>query len=113
MVSHARLRWLYCQLHENLHFALKRFLSIVLAVILSGLLSASPSFATTSSWGAKSACTDFSGTGLLAHNNPVNGIDPSGHRQLSTTECYLHLTITDLKEVHRKHHPRERQPKHS
>lgn len=31
-----------------------------------------------------------------------------GHRQLSTTERYLHLTITDLKEAHRKFHPRER-----
>lgn len=31
-----------------------------------------------------------------------------GHRCLSTTERYLHLTITDLKEAHRKHHPRER-----
>jgi integrase/recombinase XerD len=30
-----------------------------------------------------------------------------GHRQLSTTERYLHLTITDLKEAHQKHHPRE------
>jgi integrase/recombinase XerD len=30
-----------------------------------------------------------------------------GHRQLSTTERYLHLTITDLKEAHRKFHPRE------
>lgn len=31
-----------------------------------------------------------------------------GHRSLATTERYLHLTITDLKEAHRKHHPRER-----
>jgi len=31
-----------------------------------------------------------------------------GHRNLSTTERYLHLTITDLKEAHRKYHPRER-----
>ena len=31
-----------------------------------------------------------------------------GHRNLSTTERYLHLTITDLKEAHRKHHPREK-----
>jgi integrase/recombinase XerD len=30
-----------------------------------------------------------------------------GHRSLATTERYLHLTITDLKEAHRKHHPRE------
>jgi site-specific recombinase XerD len=31
-----------------------------------------------------------------------------GHRSLSTTERYLHLTITDLKEAHRKFHPREK-----
>jgi len=31
-----------------------------------------------------------------------------GHRNLSTTERYLHLTITDLKEAHKKHHPREK-----
>jgi integrase/recombinase XerD len=31
-----------------------------------------------------------------------------GHRSLATTERYLHLTITELKEAHRKHHPRER-----
>lgn len=30
-----------------------------------------------------------------------------GHRLLTTTERYLHLTIADLKEAHRKHHPRE------
>jgi integrase/recombinase XerD len=32
-----------------------------------------------------------------------------GHRSLSTTERYLHLTVTDLKEAHRKFHPREKQ----
>ena len=30
-----------------------------------------------------------------------------GHRSLATTERYLQLTITDLKEAHRKFHPRE------
>jgi integrase/recombinase XerD len=35
-----------------------------------------------------------------------------GHRGLSTTERYLHLTITDLKEAHRKFHPREKQTDH-
>ena len=30
-----------------------------------------------------------------------------GHRSLTTTEKYLHLTITDLKEAHRRFHPRE------
>lgn len=32
-----------------------------------------------------------------------------GHRSLSTTERYLSLTITDLKEAHRKFHPREKE----
>ena len=32
-----------------------------------------------------------------------------GHKNLSTTERYLRLTITDLKEAHQKYHPRERE----
>ncbi len=31
-----------------------------------------------------------------------------GHRSLATTERYLRLTITELKEAHRKFHPREK-----
>ena len=31
-----------------------------------------------------------------------------GHAKLETTEKYLHLTITDLKEAHSKYHPREK-----
>jgi len=31
-----------------------------------------------------------------------------GHRSLATTERYLSLTITDLKEAHRRCHPREK-----
>ena len=31
-----------------------------------------------------------------------------GHRSLSTTERYLHLTIADLKAAHRRFHPREK-----
>lgn len=31
-----------------------------------------------------------------------------GHRSLATTERYVHLTIADLKEAHRKYHPREK-----
>jgi integrase/recombinase XerD len=31
-----------------------------------------------------------------------------GRRALATTERCLHLTITDLKEAHRKFHPREK-----
>jgi integrase/recombinase XerD len=34
--------------------------------------------------------------------------DILGHRSLNTTERYLSLTITDLKEAHRKYHPREK-----
>ena len=29
-----------------------------------------------------------------------------GHADISTTEIYTHLDITDLKEIHREHHPR-------
>ena len=32
----------------------------------------------------------------------------SGHGSLATTERYLRLTITDLKEAHAKFHPREK-----
>ena len=32
-----------------------------------------------------------------------------GHKSLATTERYLRLTVTDLKEAHRKFHPREQQ----
>jgi integrase/recombinase XerD len=31
-----------------------------------------------------------------------------GHRSLTTTERYLQLTVTDLKQAHRKFHPREK-----
>ena len=34
--------------------------------------------------------------------------DMLGHASLATTERYLRLTITDLKEAHAKFHPRER-----
>ena len=33
--------------------------------------------------------------------------DLLGHRSLTTTERYLQLTITDLKEAHARFHPRE------
>ena len=32
-----------------------------------------------------------------------------GHAKLETTERYLHLTILDLKDAHRRFHPRERE----
>ena len=34
--------------------------------------------------------------------------DLLGHGSLATTERYLRLTITDLKEAHAKFHPREK-----
>ncbi len=37
--------------------------------------------------------------------------DLLGHSSLSTTERYLRLTITDLKEAHAKFHPREQNDK--
>lgn len=37
--------------------------------------------------------------------------DLLGHRSVSTTERYLRLTITDLKEAHAKFHPREQHDK--
>ncbi len=32
-----------------------------------------------------------------------------GHKSLATTERYLRVSIADLKEAHRKFHPREQQ----
>jgi integrase/recombinase XerD len=43
------------------------------------------------------------------HANLRHVQDLLGHRSLSTTERYLRLTITDLKEAHSKCHPRERE----
>ena len=48
-------------------------------------------------------------THLLKNNANLRHVQEIlGHGLLSTTERYLHLTITDLKEAHRKFHPRER-----
>ena len=48
-------------------------------------------------------------THLLKNNTNLRHVQELlGHRSLSTTERYLHLTITDLKAAHRKYHPRER-----
>ena len=33
-----------------------------------------------------------------------------GHKAISSTQVYTHLTIIDLKEIHRKTHPRELDP---
>ncbi len=43
------------------------------------------------------------------HANLRHVQDLLGHRSLTTTERYLRLTITDLKEAHAKFHPREQQ----
>ncbi len=44
---------------------------------------------------------------LKNHANLRHVQEILGHRSLATTERYLRLTITDLKEAHRKYHPRE------
>ena len=46
---------------------------------------------------------------LQNHANLRHVQDLLGHRSLTTTERYLRLTITDLKEAHAKHHHREEQ----
>ena len=43
------------------------------------------------------------------HANLRHVQDLLGHRSLATTERYLRLTITDLKEAHAKCHPREKE----
>ena len=48
-------------------------------------------------------------THLLKNNANLRHVQEIlGHRSLATTERYLRLTITDLKEAHRKFHPREK-----
>jgi site-specific recombinase XerD len=44
------------------------------------------------------------------HANLRHVQDLLGHQSLTTTERYLRLTITDLKEAHAKFHPREKHP---
>jgi integrase/recombinase XerD len=41
------------------------------------------------------------------HANLRHVQDLLGHRSLTTTERYLQITITDLKEAHARFHPRE------
>ena len=49
-------------------------------------------------------------THLLKNNANLRHVQQLlGHVSLATTERYLRLTITDLKEAHRKFHPREQQ----
>lgn len=48
-------------------------------------------------------------THLLKNNANLRHVQEMlGHRSLATTERYLRLTIADLKEAHRKFHPREK-----
>jgi len=48
-------------------------------------------------------------TGMIRNKaNPYYVKELLGHERLDSLEPYLKLTITDLKEVHRKCHPRER-----
>lgn len=48
-------------------------------------------------------------THLLKNNANLRHVQELlGHGSLATTEKYVHLTITDLKEAHRKFHPKER-----
>jgi integrase/recombinase XerD len=49
-------------------------------------------------------------THLLKNNANLRHVQEMlGHKSLATTERYLRLTVTDLKEAHRKFHPREQQ----
>jgi integrase/recombinase XerD len=48
-------------------------------------------------------------THLLKNNANLRHVQEMlGHKELSTTERYLRVTITDLKEAHSKFHPREK-----
>ena len=48
-------------------------------------------------------------THLLKNNANLRHVQALlGHESLATTERYLRLTITDLKEAHRRFHPREK-----
>jgi len=49
-------------------------------------------------------------THLLKNNANLRHVQEMlGHKSLATTERYLRLSIADLKEAHRKFHPREQQ----
>jgi integrase/recombinase XerD len=48
-------------------------------------------------------------TGMLKNKADLNTIRKIlGHSSLTTTQIYTHLTITDLKAVHKRCHPREK-----
>jgi len=49
-------------------------------------------------------------THLVQNNANIRHVQEMlGHRSLGTTERYLRLTITDLKEAHTRCHPREQE----
>jgi len=48
-------------------------------------------------------------THMLRNGAPIRHIQEMlGHESLESTQIYTHVTISDLKEVHRKYHPSER-----
>jgi integrase/recombinase XerD len=48
-------------------------------------------------------------TGMLKNKGDLNTIRKIlGHSSLNTTQIYTHLDISDLKAVHKKCHPREK-----
>jgi len=53
-------------------------------------------------WRHSMACHLLKNDSKLRHLQSI-----LGHKSLATTEKYLHLTINEIKDEHRKHHPRE------
>jgi len=49
-------------------------------------------------------------THMLRNGAPVRHLQEMlGHESLESTQIYTHVTINDLKEIHAKYHPSERQ----
>ncbi|HEY6922651.1 MAG TPA: tyrosine-type recombinase/integrase [Steroidobacteraceae bacterium] len=50
-------------------------------------------------------------THILRAGAPIRHLhEMSGHASIETTQVYTRVTITDLKAVHRRFHPREQDP---